>query len=509
MSSVFHNKFIKALTTFTLAFLLLVTSLFIENSLASQKITEPDYILKTETNLENFQVLQQDKEEFQNIQSKFFFNFPKKIKTVDAELTHINLFKDTNLILGKNTTLETLIATSSDKRIHQKLEQGELIIDNRQTNQSVPSIQTSNVFFQPFTNGIYYISNKNGNVTLGAVQGSFLVGIFNSQGELSNKLIIHRNQQVDFPSTGLNPNDLKVSSLASIPHINKFKFSEFFSIDDSILEGELFQLVFKQRNITPQGSPSWQASFQAINFNQNKKDFLNIFPFYQKLEEAKMDIRTNQSKNLSNLLVESRQIYNDTITKFPDSAKKFNQTANQNLQLISGLSPLSDLNDLKIFLTDTFSQNLEPATALKTGLSLLEDINYGYDNSKPNISVKSEQVLNKVFASQGFKDLQVEDKVNLLVVIDNILSTYQASYTLELFQARELVASNILENIEDPALAESIQTSKINYLQEVIARGQSESIDSAKAKRIAFFLVDTLPEDLQADLRSQINNIDN
>jgi hypothetical protein len=466
--------------------------------------TEPDYLFKIESEAETFELTFDEKTNI--AESNYIFNFPTRIKS-NNDLSVINAFKDTRYILGQDTSLKTLIAKNEDKRFHTKLETGKVIIDARQTSQSTQTIQVGNTFLKPFTNGIYYISTKNGQTTIGSLQGSFTLGVYSSTGSLSNTYLVHRYQEVSFEGD-LAPQNVEITSLSSNTFVENFQFSEYYNIDKSVLEGELFTLTFKGKTITPNSSSNWQASLNSLNFNQRKKNFLTVYPFYKKLEEAKSALKTNDTEQISQILSDAKTIYNNAITENPSSQSLFQETANQNLQLISGLNPLSKYNLLKVFLADTFSSSLDGVTALKLSLSLLEDINYGYDNSKPDIAVRSEQVLRKVITSSGLKDINSSEKVNLVVVMDNIIDTYPQGLTQTLFMARESVVNEILAQTNDQDLVNQFQARKITFLQDTIQNSKNSAIDIEKAKKLSFTIIETLPEDLQDTYRQELNAID-
>ncbi len=483
----------------------LIVSLLVESSFANTVQSEPDYIFKIESQPSDFTLTFKDSEPAQP-SSNFIFNFPTSLKA-NNNLSVINSFKDTRYVLSQDTELSTLIARNDDQRLHTKLESGQLILDARQTSQSIQTIQVGNVFLKPFTNGIYYLSKSENNTTIGSIQGSFVLGVYGSNGSLQSTLLIHRYQEVNFGSF-LDPNSVEVSSLSSNNFTDDFRFSQFYNIDQSVLEGELFTLTFKGKTLKATNSNPIQASLSPLNFNQRKENFLIVYPFYKKLEDAKQLIKANNTENLSQTLAEARQIYSAAITEDPTGQSLFRETANMNLQLISGLNPLSKYNSLKIFLADTFSNSLDSVTALKLSLSLLEDINYGYDNSKPDISVRSEQVLLKVISSSGLKEIQTSDKINLVVVMDNIIDTYPQSLTSTLFRAREQVVQEIMSETDDQDLINQFEARKITFIQEVINRAQSGDIEIEKAKNISFTIIETLPEDLQDTYRLQLNEID-
>jgi hypothetical protein len=494
----------KTLFTFTLCFLILAGSLALETSQANNLQTNPNYILKIESQPSDL-LLGFQQQELSQPNSNFIFNFPTQIQA-QSELTAFNVMQDTRYIMDKDTELKTLIAKNSEKRFHSKLETGRLIFDTRQTTNSIQTIQVGNTFLKPFTNGLYYISKNQNQITIGSLQGSFTLGVYDSSGNLADTLLIHRYQEVSYDGF-LNPDNLEIRSLSSVNFIDNFRFSKYLSIDSNVLQGELFKLTFKGKTIQANQSKSIQASLAPLNFNQNKENFLHVYPFYKKLEDAKQLIRSGNSESLTTTLVEARQIYNQTITDYPSSQTLFHETANKNLQLMSGLSPLSEYNTLKVFMADLFSSSLDSVTALKLSLSLLEDINYGYDNSKPDIAVRSEQVLRKVIQS-GLPEIEVSNKINLIVVIDNILETYPQSFTQDLFMARELISQDILSQTNDQDLVNQFEARKISFFQELIDLAQQGIIDKEKAKRIGFTIIESLPEDLQAQYRQDINQID-
>lgn len=496
---------LKPILAFAACVILLVVSLLVESSFANSIKTEPDYLFKIESSTQSFDLSFRDKTS-ETASSDFIFNFPTSIKS-NQDLSVINSLKDTRYILSKDTVLKTLLSKFDQRRFHTKLETGKVIIDARQTSQSTQTIQVANTFLKPFTNGIYYLSTKDGQTTVGSLQGSFTLGVYDDNGSLASTYLLHRYQEVSFDGS-LDPQGVEVDSLSSTSFLDDFRFSEYYNIDKSVLEGELFTLSFKGKTITPNTPSSWQASLNNLNFNQRKKNFLTVYPFYKKLEEAKTALKANNTEQISQILSDAKSIYNNAITESPASQELFKETANQNLQLISGLNPLSKYNLLKVFLADTFSSSLDSVTALKLSLSLLEDINYGYDNSKPDIAVRSEQVLRKVITSSGLKDINPTEKVNLVVVIDNIIDTYPQALTQTLFQARESVVNEILVQTNDQDLVNQFQARKITFLQDIIQGSKNSTIDLEKAKKLSFTIIETLPEDLQGTYRQELNAID-
>lgn len=492
---------ISLLATFTFLF----TSLIFETTTANNLDATPDYLFRIESAPESFTFDFPDEENVTPV-SPFLFNFPQSIKS-NQDLAVLNSFKDTRYILSEGTEIQTLKTIFSEGRFHSKLEEGQVVFDARQTSQSVQTIQVGNTFLKPFTNGIYYLSKIGNQYTIGSLQGSFTLGVYDSNGQLETTLLIHRYQEVNFEDN-LDPQNIQVNSLSTNNLLDNFRFSEFYGLDQSVLEGELFRLTFKGKSITPTDNKSFQSSLSALNFNQRKKNFLEVYPFYKKLEDAKQSIRTNQSEDVSAILAEARQLYTSSITENPESQSLYAETANANLQLIAGLNPLSKYNILKIFMADTFSSSLDNVTALKLSLSLLEDINYGYDNSKPDISVRSEQVLSKVIESQGLKESDLPNKVNLVVVIDNIISTYPQALTSQLFSAREVMVSQIAEESLDENLVAQLEAQKVSFIQNTIDRAEDGEIDIDKAKDISFTIIQTLPADLQDTYRQQLNQLD-
>jgi len=333
------------------------------------------------------------------------------------------------------------------------------------------------------------------------------LGVYNESGELSSTLLIHRYQEVSFEGR-LDTQNPQVSSLSTSNFLDNFRFSEFYGIDQSVLEGELFSLTFKGKTVKATDSKSLQASLSSLNFNQRKKNFIEVYPFYKKLEDAKQAIRQGDADQVTNILAEARGIYTESITNNPESQSLYSETANANLQLISGLNPLSKYNILKVFMADTFSSSLDSVTALKLSLSLLEDINYGYDNSKPDISVRSEQVLARVISSQGLKDTEVSTKVNLLIVIDNIIDTYPQSLTTALFNSRESIVLALKEEADDQELINELEARKIQFIQDIISDTKDGKFEVEKAKDISFTIIKTLPEDLQETYRQELNALD-
>lgn len=487
------------------SFTFLFTTLIVESSNANNIQTTPDYLFRIESAPESFTFDFQDQADTTPT-SPFVFSFPQTIKS-NQDLAVLNALKDTRYILSNQTELQTLKAIFSEGRFHSKLEEGQVIFDARQTSKSVQTIQVGNTFLKPFTNGIYYLSKNNNQYTIGSLQGSFTLGVYDGNGQLETTLLIHRYQEVNFEGS-LDPRNIQVKSLSSNNLLDNFKFSEYYGLDQNVLEGELFQLTFKGKTVTPTDSKKIQASLSSLNFNQRKKNFLEVYPFYKKLEDAKQAIRRNQTDQVSLILAEARQIYTSSITENPESQSLYAETANANLELIAGLNPLSKYNILKIFLADTFSSSLDNVSGLKLALSLLEDINYGYDNSKPDISVRSEQVLSKVVESQGLQDVDLSNKVNLVIVIDNIISTYPQALTSQLFSARETIISQIQEDSIDDNLVAQLEAQKINFIQDTIDRAKSGVLDLDKAKSISFTIIKTLPDDLQDIYRQQLNQLD-
>lgn len=481
-------------------------TLIAESSYTNSIDITPANVVEFKNNQSSIEFTLPKTTDYQAAQSKYLYTFPKKIKSTQ-ELSVLSFFNESNYILDKDTELEVLIAKDQEKRLHTKLISGTLILDTRLAKHSIQTIQVGNTFLKPFTNGIYIVSNLDGQIRLGAIQGSFSLGIYDQTGQLSNTLLIHRYQEVSYK--GLLPIDTSaVSSLSSQRLIDTFRFSKFQNISEDISKSELFKLSFKGKSYTPDSDKVFTAKLNSLNFNQNKKNFLNIYPFYSSLDNSKKDILSNQSESLAEHLSEARTNYLDIVTNKPESLELLNQTANQNLDLLVGLSPTSNLNSLKIFLADLFSKDLNQDTSLKVALSLLEDINYGYDNRKPDISVRSEQVLSKVVSSPALANNNISDLTSLLVVLDNILETFDQSFSIEILQARETIISLISTKANDPELLNQIQARKLNYFQKVIDLAQEGKIEIAKAKRVAFFITDTLPEDIQQQYRNQINQLD-
>ena len=501
-----YKNLIKYLLTFVFCFSFLTATLVAETSSNNVIDTSPSHVAEIKNNLDSLEFVLPQSSRQQTNQNRFLYTFPRRIIS-NQELSVISFFQETNYILDANTELEVLIAKNQEKRIHLNLISGSVIIDNRLANESIQTIQVGNTFLKPFTNGIYLLTKDGSNITLGSIQGSFSLGVYDSTGQLSNTYLIHRFQEVNYDSV-LSPQNFKTNPLASRAYLDRFRFSNISSINEDLSKSRLFKLNFKGKVYTPTQSQGFFASLNALNFNQNKENFLNIYPFYRALEQAKQDILKNNSANLSEFLVQARETYLKIISEDPNTINLFNQTANQNINLMVGLSPESNLNALKIFLADLFSSQLDQSTSLKLALSLLEDINYGYDNRKPDIAVRSEQVLVKSVNAPALLQNELSDLTNLLIVIDNILETYDTAYSLEIFQARESVIKSITSKTQDPQILNQIQARKLNYFQRVLSLGQERKIDIPKAKRIAFYIADSLPEDLQQQYRNQINQLD-
>lgn len=502
---VFKKKNYKIIIGLLSCVVFLFITLLVESSVANTTQSSPDYLFKIESSPEDFEFnfLNSDNT---TSNSEFIFDNPTKINS-KSELSVLNAYKDTRYVMSQDAVLDTIIAKDQEKRFHTKLSDGQVILDTRQTSQSVQTIQVGNTFLKPFTNGIYYLSKNNESYRIGSLQGSFTLGVYNESGDLSSTLLIHRYQEVSFEGR-LDIQNPQVSSLSTSNFLDNFRFSEFYGIDQSVLEGELFSLTFKGKTVKATDSKSLQASLSGLNFNQRKKNFIEVYPFYKKLEDAKQAIRQGDTDQVTNILAEARGVYTDSITNNPESQSLYAETANANLQLISGLNPLSKYNILKVFMADTFSSSLDSVTALKLSLSLLEDINYGYDNSKPDISVRSEQVLARVISSQGLRETDVPTKVNLLIVIDNIIGTYPQSLTTALFNSRETIVSALKEEADDQDLINELEARKVQFIQDIISDAKDGRFEVEKAKDISFTIIKTLPEDLQETYRQELNDLD-
>lgn len=433
----------------------LVLTFFLETTVNKFQVDPAIKILQVEGNEDNLGVSFNPNADGTDL-VKFSTN-PDQIPTYFKANTDLTLtaFEDSFITMAKGTEFRTLIFTK--KKLHLQLIKGEVILDNR-LSQNPVTIQVDNVMIKPYQKGRFYLS-KEDSTTLQALQGQALLGIYSSKGKLQQSLLLPRSTAFNFESLATtktkpnpkaaNPNFYLVAQNADI----------LPDIEAKLESKELLNLEYKNRNIDPSNSTNFLPGFtQALTFNNKKRNYLKLYSFAEQLKFAEASLLASNSTQGALGLTEAKRTFQDQTASSPNSLETFKNFLEKTYSYYLALTPEQDLNNIKVYITDNHLNLFDPKYIKLAILSYFEDVFVDYSRGRTS---EAESTLDKIAQLINQANLDSTDTAYLLTSLDNILVQHPRSNVAQSYNLR----TELAENLEDSDEFEKVSAEHLSRLQ--------------------------------------------
>jgi hypothetical protein len=398
---------------------------------------------------------------------------PKVILT-NSQAGGLKLFDSTYMGLGQNTSLNTLIFMKN--RYHGVLNKGQLILDTKTSSSNV-TIQVGNASIRPYLNGLYYLSVIENEITIQVLNGNAELQIYSDSGELKRKIILSKYNQVKTFDSFAVEGDIKIEKPVKD---NDFytEISELIpSNQEKITSDAVFTLNYKGQTIKPSTNNKLGSVFSSMSFNQKRKDYYSISPFYIELnnliqKSLKLPVSEQDTLKLN-------EIYLKEIANNINALKVFRVTLQEKYAYILSVNPDENLYQLKLYLLQYFN-SLPSAIII---LSELDDLYVLYPDEK---LVQTNAIFDHLKLIT--QDIGKADAQNILAILDNLAETTIQSNTRDLFELRNDISTKLTTTIEKAQFRVNTQ----QHLLRLQSAHESQQLSSLQVKGAVESLLSTL-----------------
>ncbi len=419
--------------------------------------------------------------EFQKY-DRTIFKAPKVLATED-QIAGFTVMDSAYVVLGPESTLNTL--KFLDDSYHGVLLEGSLLFDTS-TELNKVTFQTANLLVKPFPSGRFYLSKQDSQIQLNILSGNAEVEIYSETGQLQRTILLSSYNQISAFDALAVEGDIEIEKpVKTVPLLEDALAQNLIpSVSSLIVNKDLFTINYKGENIKPESSNAVSGFLANLSFNQKRKDYYKILPFYIELNEllqksTKSPITAQDTANLN-------QIYLAEISTDFSANAQFKDTLKKKYPYILAISPEDNAYELKLYLSE-FLNFVSPAQKIMTGL---QDLYSLYPANKiVTVSLVFEDI-NKQIPSIGKKDAK-----DIIAILDNIAETTIQANTKDLFDSRNLAFEKLTTTIEKV----QFRTKTKQHLARLENAFKSNQLSTPQIKSAAESLLSTLDSGSQAD----------
>lgn len=331
-----------------------------------------------------------------------------------SEEATFHAFEDAFLTLSENTELKTL--TFNNNKLHLLLQTGEVTLDTRLSNKPV-SVQVNNILVKPFQRGVIQISKIDGVITVASIKSQAKITQFNENGDQSEEYILPRAKQISFQG--------QLSASKWNPSKLLYQAHDIVDLDSKIN----FTLKYKGESVLPDDTKGFLASItKSLTLNDNKREFLSLYPFIQNLNQAKTSLLKEDIAASKVDLANAKVTFDEETIKNASAINSYQSKITEISEKLVGLNADNRLNPIKAHIINNYLKLVDTNLYLNFALSFLEDSAIYFNNDKTveaEIALKQAKTLIEMTPS-----LDDETKLDLSTIVENLLIEYpEANFT--------------------------------------------------------------------------------
>jgi hypothetical protein len=373
---------------------------------------------------------------------------PKVLKTNNQKAS-FKVLNASYIGLDANTELRTLVYKKN--RFHAELINGSIIIDN-QAESNLISFQVSNLLFNPYKNGIFAATFIDNQLTLQTLSGNLEVGVYDQEGKLKKRILLPKYSQVTAFDALPVEGEIEVKKPVSENELYKALLDSKLlpTLIAQIEKSNIFKLNYKGNEVLPENKLGFKAFLSNLSFNQNRKNYYDLYPFYLELNNIYQKSKTNpiSETQLQNL----NRIYIQQTVNNPTSADTFKANLNSGAPYLLSISPLEQLYPLKTKLVTIF----DLGTPEQKTLTYLEDLYYLYSQDEQEVLIL--QIIENLNKEIG--KLTTEQAKNIIDVIDNLVEISLNANQAEIYDIR----NSLFQKLDSPLDRTLFRTKTIQHL---------------------------------------------